>query len=503
MKEAALPSMHAYQAAPRWGTWVLFALLVVLVPIAGLLAVTGSIFLVAIPAVLLFAAVLLFHPWLFTWLIIVSGLVVMGVIRLYAPQFQIIRWIVPLVALAVPIAIALMQAFKSRPAEPARQPALLWWGVAFVGVALISTLVNWSRFSTAILGAKDYFQVWGLLLAFALIRFQGDFTRGLRMLFLAIAFVQLPFVLQQWFVLIPQRSGYGFLSADDVVAGTFGADLLGGGNNTILSAYLIMAIGMLISLWKEHVIRVWWMMPGVLLLVAPVFLNETKIAFFYFWLMFLVLYRSEISRRPVQFFLGNLVLFAFLFVFVFVYAYLAEGEGHRIHGVLDYLSFVKQQNLELGYGSYTLNRWTALTFWFSEHIPHDMLHAVIGHGLGQSQEGGVLLSGSHTLASRRYHGMGIGQTALTALLWDVGLVGLAVVGMLFVSAFKLAGRLARDYQAQPHAAALFKGLQIAVAILFLSLTHKSFFVFEPTFQLLFVLIIGYLIYSARFGPRLR
>jgi hypothetical protein len=497
MKQALLSPMHAYRPLPQWGVWLLAGMLMLLAPVAGLLAVTGSILLVTIPVLLLVSLVLAFHPWLFTWLIIFSGLVVMGILRLYAPEFQIIRWIIPLVALAVPIAIFLLQAFQPHPAERSKLPALFWWGMAFTVAALFSSLVNWSGFSDAAFGAKNYFQVWGLVVAFALIRYHGDFVRGLRILFLSIAVLQLPFVLHQWLVLVPQRSALGAISANDVIAGTFGADLFGGGNNAILSAYLTMAIGLLISSWKEHVISVWWMILGVLLLVSPVFVNESKIAFFYFWLMFLVLYWPDIVKRPAHFLVGNILLFAFLFLLLIVYATVAAVGGHRIQGVFDYLSFVQQQNMELGYGTYTLNRWTALTFWFSQHMPHDILHAFIGHGLGQSQEGGIVLTSDHTLGSGRYHGMGIGQTTLAALLWDVGLIGLAVVSMLFVSAFRLAGRLARDCQGQAPAVALFKSLQVAVAILFLSLTHKSFFIFEPTFQILFVLIIGYLIYSAR------
>jgi hypothetical protein len=93
--------------------------------------------------------------------------------------------------------------------------------------------------------------------------------------------------------------------------------------------------------------------------------------------------------------------------------------------------------------------------------------------------------------------MGIGLTGLSALLWDVGLIGTLLVGLMFLSAYRLAGRLAQATSGNPLAMALFKGLQAGVAILALSIAHKSYFVFEMAFQTLFVLIIGYLIYSAR------
>jgi hypothetical protein len=476
---------------------------VILALLLGFLTGIGNVVVAAVPFVIASLIVLVFFPWLFIWILLVSALTILGIIRLYAPEYQIVRWIYPPIALGLPLAIIILQPPGLRVQSKEELPALYWWILAFLVVTFLFSLVNWHGVPDLMLGLKVYFQVWGFLFAFALIRYHGDFARGMRILLLAIAFLQVPFVIQQWFVVMPQRVAYGLLSADDVIAGTFGADLYGGGNNALLSAYLIMAIGLLISMWRERIIRVWWLIASVLFLVFPVFLNETKIAFFYFWLMFLVLYWREVTKRPVHFLFGNILLAIFLFFFVFIYAHFAAGAGHHIQGMADYLGFVKQQNLELGYGLYTLNRWTALTFWFSQHFPHDILHSMIGHGLGESQEGGAILTAANNLASRRYHGMGIGVTAISALLWDVGIIGLAMVCLVFVSAFRLAGRLARDNKGNANAVALFNGMQVSIAILFLSLAHKSFFVFELTFQSLFVLIIGFLIYSARFSPRQR
>lgn len=497
MKRATLASTEAYRSAPRWGIWGVLIVCMMLVPVAGLLAVTGSIFLVALPAVLLLAAVLAFYPWVFTWLILFGGLVVMGVVRLYAPQFQVIRWLIPLLTVALPIAVLLLQAFKSGSAEHDRLPTLFWWVVAFIFGALVTTLINWNGLVEAISGAKGYFQVWGLIAVFALIRHRGDFSRGLTFFLMGLALLQVPFVLHQYFYLVPMRMSFSSeLSPDDVVAGTFGAELYGGGNNALLAAYLFIAIGLLLSLWRQKIVAGWLAFPAVLLFVFPVFLNEAKITFFYAWLMFVVLYWEDIRRRPLRFIAGNTVLFLFLVMFVLFYAQIAAETG-KAHTVGQYLDFLKEQNLERGYGAYVLNRWTALTFWFSEHFPGDMWHAMIGHGLGETQEGALLLDVSNTVAARRYPGMGIGLTGLSALLWEVGLLGVTLVAVLFFSAYRLAGRLAEASRGRPQAIALFRGLQAGVAILALSVAHKNLFVFDMAFQSLFVLIVGYLIYSAR------
>ena len=498
MKQAVLPPMHAPRPAPQWGIWIMVALSVLLASVAGLLAVTGSVFLVLIPFVLMLAAVLVFHPWLFTWFVLFSGLVIMGVVRLYAPQLQIIRWFIPLLTVSVPIAVLLLQAFQAGPAERARLPALFWWLVAFVSAALVTTLLNWNGVMTAISGAKGYFQVWGLIAVFALIYYRGDFTRGLTLFLLGLGLLQIPFVLHQNFFLVPIRMGTaGVLAPDDVIAGTFGAELYGGGNNALLAAYQFIAIGLVLSLWRQKIAPAWLVFPTVLLLGFPVFLNEAKIAFFYAWVMFIVLYWEDIARRPLRFIVGNIFLLLFLVTFVLFYAQIAVETG-KAHTVGQYLDFLKETNLYRGYATYELNRWTALTYWYQVHLPHDLWHALIGHGLGETQEGALLLDVGNTLAASHYSGMGIGLTSLTALLWEVGLIGLTLVALLFISAFRLAGRLAQVSSERPLAIALFRSLQAGVAILALSIVHKNSFVSEMTFQTLFVLIVGYLIYSARF-----
>lgn len=485
-----------------WAGIGLSVLVIVAALFLGLLAGTGNLLISVVLVVGAVVALLSFRPWLFAWTILVTVLVVLGTLRLYAPQFQYLRWLVPFASIAIMLAMFILQAFQKQSAAKAPLPSLFWWLVAFFAAGLVPTLLNWSGLVPALLSLKNYFQLWALLVIFSLINFHGHFIRRLIIILLAIAFIQLPFVLHQYFYVVPQRPNIPGLQPDDVIAGTFGADLSGGGNNALLAAYLVMSAGLLISMWQQKVLSGWLAAIGTALLIFPIFLNETKVSFFYIWVMFLVLFRQDIVRNPARFIAGHLVLGTFLLFFLYVYALIARDTGHRVNGILDYLDFVRYTNLEAANPRFGLTRFSALTFWFGEHFPGDALHAFIGHGLGQTQEAGIA-SGEvyNTLAGRRYPGLHIGVSALSAMLWDIGLVGVTVVSLLFVSAFRLAGRLARDWAGEPSAVALFRALQAAVAVLFITLPHKNLFVFEITEQGLFVLLVGFLIYSARHRPR--
>jgi hypothetical protein len=143
-----------------------------------------------------------------------------------------------------------------------------------------------------------------------------------------------------------------------------------------------------------------------------------------------------------------------------------------------------------------LSRVSALTFWAQEHVRSNPINTLIGHGLGASREPEGLLDRAHTLAEKRYPGLRIGYTALSSLLWDTGLVGLAAVLGMFASAFFMAGGLARHYRGKdPFRTALFEGLQASMAVLALSLAHKDFFVVHLPYQALVYLLIGFIAYS--------
>jgi phosphatidylserine synthase len=100
---------------------------------------------------------------------------------------------------------------------------------------------------------------------------------------------------------------------------------------------------------------------------------------------------------------------------------------------------------------------------------------------------------SNTLAQKKYPGMRIGYTGLSALLWETGVLGVVCVLGMFLSAFLAAGRLATHHRRRGDSfhTALFEGLQAAIAVLTLSLAHKNFFVVHLPYQAIVYLLIGF------------
>jgi hypothetical protein len=226
------------------------------------------------------------------------------------------------------------------------------------------------------------------------------------------------------------------------------------------------------------------------LLMVPLLFNEAKIIVVILPIALLIVFRDQVLRRPVHFILGTSVIAMLLAALFVVYTKL-PGEATN-STLTEQLSQTAAYNFgQRGYGGNVLNRTTVLTYWWEQHSMNDIVQVLIGHGPGTTNEAGT---SRINLATGRYAGMGIGLTAISALLWEVGIVGLiAILGMLW-SSFTVAVRLSQDTRLTRWHRAAFLGLQASIAIMAISLTHNNFFVFDIGFQALLMLMLGYAIY---------
>jgi hypothetical protein len=460
----------------------------------GWIASTGSLPAAAVVTGLLGGIILLVQPTLLLWSVLFGGLVVSGLAMLYAPQLQLVRWAVAIASVFL-VVLALVERISQYHSQRENWGSLIAWQlIALFGVVLLSGWANGQGATQLIIGVKSYFQVVGLFFALVMMTWPKQVIDALPRIMLYIAFLQLPFVLHQYLYLVPRRMGYGEgVVPYDVVAGTFGASLFGGGANAVLSAFLLIVVAVLLALWNNRAISLTRLLLFSLPLMTPIFVNESKVSILYLLIIVLIIFKNEIMLRPLRAILSGALLAVLLTGLMVAYsAYYAD----QADGADDLISGTIQQNFssDQGHGGFYLNRWSTLTFWIQEHSAREPIHALIGHGPRASREGGDGLDAGGTLASRRYPGMGIGLTGVSAVLWEAGLLGLIAVGGMFVVAFQSAGALRRRFIDDPYRSGLFSGLQAGVVILMLSMFHKSFFVFDIGYQTILMLLFGFLAY---------
>ena len=433
---------------------------------------------------------------------IVGGIVVSGLLQLYIPQLQFLRWVFAGSTMLFLISVVLGAIFiKNENHRPF--PSLFWWGCLFLFVCVITTSFNWNGLGQVVFGWKGYFQVWGLFFGLSIIQFKPRLFSSIPRTLILISLIQVPIAFQQFLFLVPQREGLGSFGVVpvDVVAGTFGASLFGGGANAVLSLYQIFIVGGLLALWQRSQLQTIYLVVTSIFLLSPIAINESKVSILYIGLTIFVLFYRDIVFKPLRFLI---VMGAMVLILVgLISSYSLMFHASNIDSPMELIEQTYFQNTENGYGKLELNRITSLTFWAAEHGSHNIVQTIFGHGLGESREsdGGVLLN--RTVADSHYSGLGIGLTAVSALLWETGVIGLTAIIGLFISAFRLAGKLALDLVEKPYLSGLFSAIQAGLVTFSLSMLHKSFFVFHIGYQVFLMLLLGLLIYGYRHSDTLK
>lgn len=468
--------------------------------IAGYGAAKGNLIMGAAAVGLVGGILLSFFPVVILWLALVVGLVASGLAKLYLPAMAEIRWLMVPVGLVL-VAHVLLRQLSDRRLHPGISSGIapiLWWAAAVLAVSLLATLVNSPEAMQVVRGLKGYFQAWGVLLALALLSWPDDLMRRqLPKALLVLGLLQLPFVLHQYLVLVPQRETMAIdgLVAVDVIAGTFGAQFDGGGANSMLAAFMFIVLAGLIGLWQKGQLSGRVLAVLGLLLMSPMLVNGAKVSLVYALVLFVVLFARDALANPGRFFAGGLVLGSLLAAMLVAYS--VGLDNKRVDAWSDVVVDIFHSNVSAEHQARgTFTRAGALRYWAEQHIPGDPFGAVLGHGLYQSRHD----SAGVDLWNSSDPGLGIKNTAVSAILWDAGLLGVAVVFGFVASGYRTAGRLARRFAADPWMSGLFLGAKAGMAIVFVSLWVKSYFSYQLAYQTLLVALLGWLVYWDRRLP---
>lgn len=482
-------------------SWLLFFIVVSTVAIfAGLVATTGSLFLTGIIAAAISGIFLVFAPLPLLWLVIIGSTTVAGLTSLYFPEAGPLRWGFVIGAVFLGLA-AIMRHLLDRitmQQGAARQfDAMFFWAVLYFLIVVASSLYSGGLNFGSVVGLKNHFQVWGILLAFMFIPMSLRHANAFVYYFLFLGSIQLVPVLHQYFTLTQQRAG---LTEVDVVVGTFVGSMHGGGANALLAMVQVICIAILAGFWRRKKIGGISIIAASLFLLIPALLNEAKIVLVALPLALGVVFWDYLKRR-----IGVLLISSALLIPVLLGILWGQAEIMREHNAgknKDLESFVQitiDYNVgDRGHGRYILNRTTVYPFWWSEHGVHNMLQTFVGHGAASSKDTGAGLS-ERTLALTRYPGYGVGLTGVSALLWETGVLGLTAVIGLFVSAFRLTGRLAGQYHGTQTGMNI-RAVRAGLAVFAVSLLHNQSFVFEMGYQTVLMLLLGYVAAMARLTP---
>ena len=442
----------------------------------------------------------------YTTLLLVSifgGMVVAGLAQLYVPQLELIRWAFTASATLLIFHIA-FQALKTSAPKFSIDSAILFWLLVFLIILCLSGTIQNISLNAVTISLKGYLQVWGVLFALALLPFKPKDMDKLPAFILFISLTQVPFVLHQYFVLVPIRKGINDVAGlvpIDIVTGTFGGKMNHGGANAALTILCFITGCGLTALWKNKVIATKYFLGLLFLVMFPAFLNSTKISIIYLFIALLIIFSDEFLINPLKF-LSKLAVTVLLCLLLAISVISTMPENSDISSLSDlyehtYNYNVAQDNIR----DNRLSRSGSIKAWFDPVKPHDYKELMIGYGIGSSRM--VDTSAGRRISSIINLEEATGVTAIAAILWETGIIGLLTVFALFAIAFQVASRLKHIYRDNLYRTSIFTSLQCSVLILFVSLAHKNFFVYHIGFQTLFVTIFGYLAYWERVANKER
>lgn len=474
--------MHTRKFQSIWFKLALFAFSGFLAFVFGMISVTNNPIFIGLAVGMVLGIFLLAMPKKIIWLVIVMGLATPALLDMAGHGFSRMLWAISMLALLLWVP-GVFYLIRLNPKQEKNVPFFIWVAIFFVLYALMASVFNLHSFGELLGGFKRYFQAFGLMLALSTMLLTRKELDSWLKLLLGIAILQLPFALFERFVLVAFRGGLAAGGeATDVVAGTMGANLKGGSPNAIMVTFVLIAFAFVFSRWKEKLIDTPRLLLLSFLLLTPLVLGETKIVVVMLPILALVLLRKDIKKEPLKYlpiFIG-LLLMTMALAYIYVYYMLDSNFVQAFKGIVSY-------NIgQVGYGTLLLNRTTSITFWWGLHSWSNPITLLLGHGLGSSY--GSAQDAGHI--AQMYPGYGINLTAVTSILWDLGLVGLMLYVGIFVAAWVQVSNIWKRTVSRKIKADCM-AIQAGIALTFLFLIYSDSQVNLLVHEIIIALMLGY------------
>lgn len=419
---------------------------------------------------------------LVVWIVLVGVLLVSGPVTMFVPALEKASWLFSILGFFLVGASMLYPAVgRHRFARPV--PSFVIIAVLFFTFGLLSLTYSGGPVSEGIRAGKRYFQFFGILFILAIVPFPSSLVRRWWLFVVALAAVQLPFALFQRIVLVPGREGMPGVVPIDIVVGTMEGSLRGGGNSSVMALLLVLALSFALALHREGSLSTRRLLLLAALFVTPMAMGEVNLLVILLPLAVAMVYIDMIRRQALRFLLGAAL--ALPLIAGAALAYVMIGSQETLSTVID--SVIAYNFGDKGYFGQGLNRTSVYLYWLRHHGFSDPVAVFFGHGLGSSFGG--LLEPNPGHMDQVHSRMFIGLTAASAVLWDLGLVGLLLLLGIYLSALHHASQTALS--AQPgYDRALCRTLYAMVPMLAIMLFYSNAAISAPSQEVLTALGFG-------------
>jgi hypothetical protein len=435
---------------------------------------------------------------LVVWTILVGVLVISGPVVMFVPDLEKATWLFSLLGFFL-VGAALLYPAVGRDRFVRPLPGFVVLAILVLAYGVFSIAYSGGTLAEGVRASKRYFQFYGLLFILSVVPFATGQVRRWWGSLVVLAALQLPFVIYQVLVLVPMREGLSIpgLVPIDIVVGTMEGSLTGGGSSSVLALLAVLALVFLLALYRDGLLPMRRLLLLGALVSAPLVLGETHIVIVLLPIALAVLYSDLIRRRPMRVAVGAALFVPVLVLLAYGYLVATAEPGQSLDQMIE--EVISYNFGSRGYFGTGLNRTTVYPYWLEQHGQANLVQMVFGHGIGSSFGNGIELDSGHK--ARAHPWMFIGLTAASAVLWDLGLVGLMLFVGLLYSAVLAATRLT-SVAAPGFDRAFCRSLQVAAAILAVMLFYSDAMISVPSLQVLTMLVLGLVAWRIRvsYGP---
>lgn len=406
--------------------------------ITGYVIASGDIVRILLLLAVIVGVALLNALSLVLWLVLIGTLIISGPLIMFVPALEKAGWLFSMLGFLLTGA-ALLYAVIGRDHFARPPPAFVPIAVLFMTFGLLSLLYSDGPLAEGVRATKRYFQFMGVLFILATVPFPADRIRRWWSFLILLAVLQLVFALFQRIVLVPLREGMprGVVPID-IVVGTMEGRLYGGGSSSVMVLLLVFMLAYLLSAVREGVLSMRMFLLLAAIVVTPLGLGEVNLTIILLPLALIAPFIDLVRRYPIRFVLGLALLLPALGFLGWTYLAMQAHPGQPLD--LKIADIIEYNFGSRGYYGTGLNRTSVYSYWFAQHNPlADPVRFLFGHGLGSSFGNPDEPNPGHM--DLAHLGMSIGLTAGSAVLWDLGLIGLLLFVAIHVSAVRHAYRL--------------------------------------------------------------
>lgn len=363
---------------------------------------------------------------------------------------------------------------------------------AFVLFVLISIAINVPPPLQAIVGSKNLLALWSVFLIIALFAVPAAQIEKLFKWLLPLAFLQLPFVLYQYFVVAANRSNRGGRSGVswDAIVGSFGGDPNSGGASGVMAFSLVLSCLLVIALWRKHLFSGVKVVAVLAVAGVCIALAEVKVVVVLLPIGIAVVALPSLVKKPLTAIGAVIITLALMVCLLYVYDsmhYAAAGQQAKsLSDLMDKAFGYSLDSQYINFVTGEMGRMAALSFWWNEGFLTDPLHGLFGYGPGASR-----ISSFATGEVARLYSFGIDRSAATQLLWDVGLAGFLSFSLVLVWGSTLAYKAARRCADLPARQATLEVTSAMLVMMLLMLPYGRDLLEVPALGFFMMVGLGY------------